>query len=242
MVTLVLLWAGALVSAPPAAADHVLCDSGPPPTEGQEYNVIVWKNNSNHRGVGTWGPGMWVGNASHLNVPCERVSSIFVLDNANNYVELGWYEIPVGINCTNPPPADDQPRMLVLYRSSGQDHCLGNGITLADDWHSFRIDNANANGVFDYYHNGGFVTNSANMLFGTGLNLVNTERMSAGIAWGEFKTVFYQSGSGWFDWASSGQWCDSDPGYMRYLLAPNWVKIDNGVNGIVYCPGPEDPL
>lgn len=164
-----------------------------------------------HRGIraSATDRGLWVGDSS---VTCERVSSIYVWRDGDNYIEYGWYEAPAPTGnaprgpCGDTDPDPGKPERMTYYYYLGQKKCLefDHKITDAPSWHTFRIDNADKNGVFGLYFDGSLVWATEDMAgFTTGNLFVGSERTGNDSAYAHFHDMWYQDGTGWHLWDES---------------------------------------
>jgi hypothetical protein len=214
-----------LLSPRQARADHCDGSSG-------WFVGIMNESSTERRGIGVWGPGMQV---SDTSVHCERVSSIYLTEaDTQNYVEMGWFEVPstsgLDIACSY---TTGQPRLFALRTTSGSQYCIKDGPNLVGSPgqpDGFRIENSDLDDIFDFYHDGVvYTTSSKCCMNGTGLNLISTERTLQGSAYGDFQTMRYQSGSGWYAWTDAFVWLDIDPGYVGESQgSEDWWKVVTG--------------
>lgn len=176
------------------------------------FHFTVWEVRVNlngdlqyHRGTRATTPkGMTVVDSSPT---CDRVSSMFIIDDAANALEFGWSEwnsangaSPI---CT-PPDSTSQPRVLLYGAVNYYDFCVPDGSPrppISDGLHTFSMNNLDMDGDVDVYLDGDLYASAVSAPYNTGLSVASTERFELDESqWGNFNAMQYQSWSGWHDW------------------------------------------
>lgn len=199
-----------------------------------ELNVIMNQDDGFHRGNATWGPGMRTADTEPgVDPTCERVSTIYVFRNTQQFVELGWYEVgPIQGVCGF---TDGNPRLLAIWNSFCE-YTIQNIANSGN--HGWRIDNADNNNTFDYYYEGVKKASTPNVGFPGGWAMAGTERTGFfGAMAGEFNTLFFQDSSGWNSWDDSSNFCDNDPEFKSVKHAQDWWEVIRSSQGSNACPG-----
>ncbi|MGH2653965.1 MAG: hypothetical protein ACRDHV_06400 [Actinomycetota bacterium] len=153
--------------------DPELCDpgggggGGGPCANAQNYNVSA-ANAFNGHGVRVNNPGMLV---QDQVVNCVRISSIGVVKDDFNFVEIGWAEDPTAHSqgCE----ASSQPEVFAYRVVNDVVACWVGNPPVGGQYDSFRVDDDNSNAIWTFYWEGdliaGFTTTFTNgLLFNNG--------------------------------------------------------------------------
>jgi hypothetical protein len=178
-----------------------------------------WDNSDpgRHFGNRSGSPGIAVRDTS---VACFRVSSLYVVKDSNNFVEIGWYDGDDG-----PGGCDTvtTPHVLVYRMVQGTPACKSGtpGVPVTsspNDGTSFRVENPEHDNDWEYYWDGdyqGFYWSG----FDKGLINGGAERHNTtDSAWGNLTGLRWMGSAGnWNDWQStSGTSTDPDYHFCKY--------------------------
>lgn len=210
---------------PPASANDG-CQSAP---DGSYWEQA--REDTNSRGVRTnpTGNGMRVANTT---VNCERVSSLFVVQNGANWVEIGWYEHGPQFLLSECGMTNGPPFVFVAWLNQGTPGCeklmvVTNPATGLG--HDFDARDADVNSVWGFLYDG-TVVKTIDVSMSSGEVQVNGERadLHASMFSEFFGLQRMDANATWQNWMQTdtlGQTDNNDPVYEACIQTVTHVSV-----------------
>lgn len=168
---------------------------------------------------------------SDTSIPCIRISTVIAWSDFDNIAEIGWYEDPNDYltRCT---ASTGKPRLMIYSIVNGSINCVQNPPELnGGQFDAFAIRDANADTVWDYYHNN-IYKGSYNLTFSIGEAITNGERKDGtGSMYSDFGTLQYWSAfdTAWVSWILTGPWDtphQQDPEYEVCIYSDTHTAVE----------------
>jgi len=217
------LTTGLLAARMEKPADAVSCSTPPYPT-----NIEDTKDSNNHRGSRV--VSMKVADSNSLF--CARISSMGLIQDGLNFIELGWQLRDTGADpdprCSN---TDNSFHEFHVSEFKGTYRCKFNGPTLAaSSLHDFKVENLDFDTCYDYYVDGTFWESDPQCLnFNAAVPVINSERHSSSDGmYTHFNLMQYENSSGWHNWTSTTCLGDDDPGFKNVINSDTDVETPSG--------------
>lgn len=211
----------------PSVAQAVACDVNQP------YNTDAVTNDGtpSHRGDRAHGTdgGMWVPDLG-TSVTCVRVSSLIIVQNGgSDYIEVGWFDASGAPMCHY--TGSGGARLLWFAVQNGSKYCATQTPALIsglNQYHGFSVDDPAGDGNWSWAFDGSsFKTSFFNLPSGNITS--NGERHGNDIGNAEFKSLQWDSSTGWHDWVNPSNYSrvisDDPNAHNEFFADPTHVKV-----------------